>query len=51
MLTEIRFGNVNTYILDENIINLLRNTYMLCLQKVGKITSILNLSEKSSRVS
>ncbi|KAA6388153.1 MAG: hypothetical protein EZS28_016320 [Streblomastix strix] len=49
-LTEIRIGNVNIHALDENKVNLLRDTYKLCLQKVGKITSILDLSQISSRI-
>ncbi|KAA6372024.1 MAG: hypothetical protein EZS28_032449, partial [Streblomastix strix] len=35
-LTEIRIGNVNIHALDENKVNLLRDTYKLCLQKVRK---------------
>ncbi|KAA6385713.1 MAG: hypothetical protein EZS28_018759, partial [Streblomastix strix] len=49
-LSEIRIGNVNIDALDENKVNLLRDTYKLCLQKVTKITSILDLSQISSRV-
>ncbi|KAA6380111.1 MAG: hypothetical protein EZS28_024361 [Streblomastix strix] len=49
-LTDIRIGNVNIHALDENKVNLLRDTYKLCLQKVRKITSILDLSEISSKV-
>ncbi|KAA6385598.1 MAG: hypothetical protein EZS28_018876 [Streblomastix strix] len=49
-LIEIRIGNVNIHALDENKVNLLRDTYKLCLQKVRKITSILNLSQISSKV-
>ncbi|KAA6365254.1 MAG: hypothetical protein EZS28_039219 [Streblomastix strix] len=49
-LTEIRIENVNIHALDENKVNLLRDTYKLCLQKVRKITSILDLSQISSRV-
>ncbi|KAA6366129.1 MAG: hypothetical protein EZS28_038343, partial [Streblomastix strix] len=49
-LTDIRIGNVNIHALDENKVNLLRDTYKLCLQKVRKITSILDLSQISSRV-
>ncbi|KAA6394514.1 MAG: hypothetical protein EZS28_009956 [Streblomastix strix] len=50
ILTEIRIGNVNIHALDENKVNLLRDTYKLCLQKVKKITSILDLSQISSKV-
>ncbi|KAA6375155.1 MAG: hypothetical protein EZS28_029319 [Streblomastix strix] len=49
-LNDITINNVNILILDIDNVNLLRDSYKLRLQKVRKITSILDLGDISSKV-
>ncbi|KAA6365292.1 MAG: hypothetical protein EZS28_039182 [Streblomastix strix] len=49
-LRDITINNVNILTLDIDKVNLLRDSYKLCLQKVRKITSILDLVDISSKL-
>ncbi|KAA6381645.1 MAG: hypothetical protein EZS28_022829 [Streblomastix strix] len=49
-LSDITINNVNILTLDIDKVNLLRDSYKLCLQKVRKITSILDLGDISSKL-
>ncbi|KAA6359665.1 MAG: hypothetical protein EZS28_044808 [Streblomastix strix] len=49
-LRDITINNVNILTLDIDKVNLLRDSYKLCLQKVRKITSILDLGDISSKL-
>ncbi|KAA6404293.1 MAG: hypothetical protein EZS28_000179 [Streblomastix strix] len=49
-VTDIAISNVNILTLDTDKANLLRDSYKICLQKVRKISSILDLGEISSRI-
>ncbi|KAA6353595.1 MAG: hypothetical protein EZS28_050878, partial [Streblomastix strix] len=49
-ITDIAISNVNILTLDVDKVNLLRDSYKICLQKVRKISSILDLGEISSRI-
>ncbi|KAA6394454.1 MAG: hypothetical protein EZS28_010021 [Streblomastix strix] len=49
-LNEILIGNVNILKLDVEKVNLLRDSYKICLQKIRKITSILDLGEITSKI-
>ncbi|KAA6387368.1 MAG: hypothetical protein EZS28_017109 [Streblomastix strix] len=49
-LSDITINNVNILNLDIDKVNLLRDSYKLCLQKVRKITSILDLGDISSKI-
>ncbi|KAA6367491.1 MAG: hypothetical protein EZS28_036982 [Streblomastix strix] len=49
-LSDITINNVNVLTLDIDKVNLLRESYKICLQKVRKITSILDLGDISSKL-
>ncbi|KAA6367302.1 MAG: hypothetical protein EZS28_037171 [Streblomastix strix] len=49
-ITDIAISNVNILTLDVDKVNLLRDSYKICLQKVRKISSILDLGEISSKI-
>ncbi|KAA6387200.1 MAG: hypothetical protein EZS28_017276 [Streblomastix strix] len=49
-LRDITINNVNILTLDIDNVNLLIDLYKLCLQKVRKITSILDLGDISSKL-
>ncbi|KAA6384024.1 MAG: hypothetical protein EZS28_020447 [Streblomastix strix] len=49
-ITDIAISNVNILTLDVDKVNLLRDSYKICLQKVRKISSILDLGEISLRI-
>ncbi|KAA6369130.1 MAG: hypothetical protein EZS28_035343 [Streblomastix strix] len=49
-LNDITINNVNILTLDIDKVNLLRDSYKICLQKVRKITSILDLGDISSKL-
>ncbi|KAA6396508.1 MAG: hypothetical protein EZS28_007965 [Streblomastix strix] len=49
-ITDIAVSNVNILTLDVDKVNLLRDSYKKCLQKVNKISSILELGEISSTI-
>ncbi|KAA6394441.1 MAG: hypothetical protein EZS28_010028 [Streblomastix strix] len=49
-LSDITNNNINILTLDIDKVNLLRDSYKLCLQKVRKITSILDLGDISSKL-
>ncbi|KAA6377554.1 MAG: hypothetical protein EZS28_026919 [Streblomastix strix] len=49
-ITDIAISNVNILTLDVDKVNLLRDSYKICLQKVRKISLILDLEEISSRI-
>ncbi|KAA6359050.1 MAG: hypothetical protein EZS28_045423 [Streblomastix strix] len=49
-ITDIAISNVNILTLDVDKVNLLRDSYKICLQKVRKISSILDLVEISSKI-
>ncbi|KAA6376070.1 MAG: hypothetical protein EZS28_028402 [Streblomastix strix] len=49
-LRDITINNVNILTLDIDKVNLLRDSYKICLQKVRKITSILDLGDISSKL-
>ncbi|KAA6361643.1 MAG: hypothetical protein EZS28_042830 [Streblomastix strix] len=49
-LRDITINNVNILTLDINKVNLLRDSYKLCLQKVRKVSSILDLGDISSKI-
>ncbi|KAA6398562.1 MAG: hypothetical protein EZS28_005910 [Streblomastix strix] len=50
ILREITINNVIILTLDIDKVNLLRDSYKICLQKVRKITSILDLGDISSNL-
>ncbi|KAA6381247.1 MAG: hypothetical protein EZS28_023226 [Streblomastix strix] len=47
---DITINNVNILTLDIDKVNLLRDSYKICLQKIRKITSILDLGDISSKL-
>ncbi|KAA6402020.1 MAG: hypothetical protein EZS28_002450 [Streblomastix strix] len=49
-LTDITINNVNILTLNIDKVNLLKYSYKICLQKIGKITSILDLGDISSKL-
>ncbi|KAA6393469.1 MAG: hypothetical protein EZS28_011004 [Streblomastix strix] len=49
-ITDIAISNVNILTLDVDKINLLKDSYKICLQKVRKISSILDLGDISSKI-
>ncbi|KAA6390830.1 MAG: hypothetical protein EZS28_013638 [Streblomastix strix] len=49
-LRDITINNVNILTLDIDKVNLLRDSYKICLQKVRKITSILDFGDISSKL-
>ncbi|KAA6384284.1 MAG: hypothetical protein EZS28_020188 [Streblomastix strix] len=49
-LRDITINNVNILTLDIDKVNLIRDSYKICLQKVRKITSILDLGDISSKL-
>ncbi|KAA6391230.1 MAG: hypothetical protein EZS28_013245 [Streblomastix strix] len=49
-LRDITINNVNIFTLDIDKVNFLRDSYKLCLQKVRKITSILDLGDILSKL-
>ncbi|KAA6384201.1 MAG: hypothetical protein EZS28_020268, partial [Streblomastix strix] len=49
-LRDITINNVNILTLDIDNVNLLRDSYKICLQKVRKITRILDLGDISSKL-
>ncbi|KAA6387917.1 MAG: hypothetical protein EZS28_016554 [Streblomastix strix] len=49
-LNDITINNVNILTLDIDKVNLLRDSYKICLQKVRKITTILDLGYISSKL-
>ncbi|KAA6380306.1 MAG: hypothetical protein EZS28_024168 [Streblomastix strix] len=49
-LSDITINNINILTLDIDKVNLLRDSYKICLQKVRKITSILDLGDNSSKL-
>ncbi|KAA6400329.1 MAG: hypothetical protein EZS28_004146 [Streblomastix strix] len=49
-LRDITINNVNILTLDIDKVNLLRDSYKICLQKVRKITNILDLGDISSKL-
>ncbi|KAA6394380.1 MAG: hypothetical protein EZS28_010095 [Streblomastix strix] len=49
-LSDITINNVNILTLDIDKVNLLRDSYKLCLQEVRKITSIFDLGDISSKL-
>ncbi|KAA6384891.1 MAG: hypothetical protein EZS28_019580, partial [Streblomastix strix] len=50
ILRDITINNVNILTLDIEKVNLLRDSYNICLQKVRKITIILDLGDISSKL-
>ncbi|KAA6378048.1 MAG: hypothetical protein EZS28_026425 [Streblomastix strix] len=49
-LNEILIGNVNILKLDVEKVNLLRDSYKICLQKIRRIIIILDLGEITSKI-
>ncbi|KAA6401505.1 MAG: hypothetical protein EZS28_002966 [Streblomastix strix] len=49
-ITDITISNVNILTLDVDKVNLFRDSYKICLQKVRKISSILDLGDISSKI-
>ncbi|KAA6356624.1 MAG: hypothetical protein EZS28_047850 [Streblomastix strix] len=49
-LRDITINNVNILTLDIDKVNLLGDSYKICLQKVREITSILDLGDISSKL-
>ncbi|KAA6401848.1 MAG: hypothetical protein EZS28_002625 [Streblomastix strix] len=49
-IPDIAKSNLNILTLDVDKVNLLRDSYKICLQKVRKISSILDLGDISSKI-